>query len=173
MKKVRTILVVLSAIYIALTIIFLLNDESLFNTFNLLTLIDYLQAWMVVGLVLLAATIIVGTLYIRSLKSRYNKLEKEHDKVKGRVFEIEEERKAELARQKAEEEETERKLEAFNSSLKGRDRRNVPSVDVDPEEDRSAPGRGEIDLGRLDGDSGDTPRPLPPRRPYDGSDDKV
>lgn len=122
MKKVRIVLVALSALYVLLTIIFLLNDESLFNNFNLLKLIDYLQAWILVGLVLLTAVIIAGSLYIRGLKSRYNKLEKEHNSVKGRVFEIEEERKAEIARQKAEEEETERKLEAFNSSLKGKGR---------------------------------------------------
>lgn len=122
MKKIRTVLVALSGLYVLLTIIFLLNDESLFNNFNLLKLIDYLQAWILVGLVLLTAVIIAGSLYIRGLKGRYNKLEKEHNSVKGRVFEIEEERKAEIARQKAEEEETERKLEAFNSSLKGKDR---------------------------------------------------
>ena len=122
MKKFRTALIVLSAIYIVLTIVFLLNNESMFNNFNLLKLIDYLQAWIIVGLVLLAGVIIVGSLYIRSLNSRYNKLEKEHNTVKGRVYDIEQERKAEIEQRRAEEEETEQKLEAFNRSIKDRDR---------------------------------------------------
>lgn len=168
MKKVRTVLVVLSAIYVVLTIIFLLNDDSLFNNFNLLSLIDYLQAWIVVGLVLLTAVIVVGTLYIRSLKKRYDKLEKEHNLVKSRVYEIEEERKAEIARQKEEEEETERKLKAFNVSLKNR---NSPSSanshaqpDVEGPEVDGPERRDEIDLGRLDEEPRNSPRPLPPAR---------
>lgn len=122
MKKVRTVLVVLSALYVVLSVIFLLNFDSIFSDFNVLKKINYLQAWIVAAIVLLTALIIAGGLYIRSLKSRYRKLEKEHNTVKGRVYEIEEERKAEIARQQAEEEDTERKLEAFNSSLKGRNR---------------------------------------------------
>lgn len=122
MKKLRTILVVLSAIYIVLTIILLLNSESLFNSFNLLKLIDYLQAWIVVSLVLLAGVIIAGSLYIRSLNSRYKKLEGEYNKVKARVYDIEQERKTEIERRRAEEDETEQKLEAFNRSIKDKDR---------------------------------------------------
>lgn len=188
MKKVRLILVVLSAIYVVLTILLLFNDEALFNNFNLLSLIDYLQGWMVVSLVLLTAVIVVGTLYIRSLKSRYNKLENEHNQVKGRVFEIEEERKAEMARQKEEEEETERKLEAFNMSLKDRDRRDSAKPGPRPDEegpeiiepdaaepgpvgpDSTGPRRGEIDLGRLEDEPRDSPRTLPPGRPSSEGD---
>lgn len=132
MKKLRTALIVLSAIYIVLTIIFLLNNESLLNRFNLLNLIDYLQAWIIAGLVLLAAVIIVGSLYIRSLNSRYTKLEKEHNTVKGRVYEIEQERKAEIERQRAEEEETEQKLEAFNRSIRDKDRDRPASDENNP-----------------------------------------
>lgn len=132
MKKLRTALIVLSAIYIVLTIIFLLNNESLLNRFNLLNLIDYLQAWIIAGLVLLAAVIIVGSLYIRSLNSRYKKLEKEHNTVKGRVYEIEQERKAEIERQRAEEEETEQKLEAFNRSIRDKDRDGPASDENNP-----------------------------------------
>lgn len=112
----------LSALYIVLTVIFLLNDESLLNRFNLLKLIDYLQIWIVVGLVLLAAVMIVGSLYIRSLNSRYKKLEKEYTEVKARLYDIEEERKAEIAQRRAEEEETEQKLQAFNTSLKAKEK---------------------------------------------------
>lgn len=122
MKKLRTVLIVLSAIYIVLTIIFLLNSESLFNRFNLLKLIDYLQAWIVVSLVLLAGVIIAGSLYIRSLNSRYKKLETEYNKVKARVYDIEQERKTEIEQRRAEEEATEQKLEAFNRSIKDKDR---------------------------------------------------
>lgn len=132
MKKLRTALIVLSAIYIVLTIIFLLNNESLLNRFNLLNLIDYLQAWIIAGLVLLAAVIIVGSLYIRSLNSRYTKLEKEHNTVKGRVYEIEQERKAEIERQRAEEEETEQKLEAFNRSIRDKDQDRPASDENNP-----------------------------------------
>lgn len=122
MKKFRTVLVVLSAIYIVLTIIFLLNDEALYNRFNLLNLISYLQGWIIVGLVLLASIIIVGSLYINELKKRYKRLEAEHKGVKAKVFDIEEERKNEISRRQAEEEETERKLGAFNESLKKKEK---------------------------------------------------
>lgn len=130
MKKLRTILLVLSALYIVLTVIFLLNDESLLNRFNLLKLIDYLQIWIVVGLVLLAAVMVVGSLYIRSLNSRYKKLEKEYTEVKARLYDIEEERKAEIAQRRAEEEETEQKLQAFNTSLKTQEKgKDKPASD--------------------------------------------
>jgi uncharacterized membrane protein len=122
MKKLRTVLIVLSAIYIVLTIIFLLNSDSLFNSFNLLKLIDYLQAWIVVSLVLLTGVIIAGSLYIRSLNSHYKKLETEYNKVKARVYDIEQERKTEIEQRRAEEEATEQKLEAFNRSIKDKDR---------------------------------------------------
>lgn len=133
MKKIRIALIALSALYVVLTIIFMLNDESLFNNFNLLKLIDYLQAWIVVGLILLVAVIIAGSLYIRSIQNRYKKLEKEHNTVKSRVYEIEEERNAEKIRQQSEEEETERKLEAFNASIidKRKDKTN-PSETITP-----------------------------------------
>lgn len=130
MKKLRTALLVLSALYIVLTVIFLLNDESLLNRFNLIKLIDYLQIWIVVGLVLLAGVMIVGSLYIRSLNSRYKKLEKEHTEVKARLYDIEEERRAEIAQRQAEEEETEQKLQAFNSSLQAREKgKDKPASD--------------------------------------------
>jgi Na+-transporting NADH:ubiquinone oxidoreductase subunit NqrC len=122
MKKLRTVLIVLSAIYIVLTIIFLLNSDSLFNSFNLLKLIDYLQAWIVVSLLLLTGVIIAGSLYIRNLNSRYKKLDTEYNKVKARVYDIEQERKAEIAQRRVEEEATEQKLGAFNKSLKEKDR---------------------------------------------------
>lgn len=122
MKKFRTVLVVLSAIYVVLTIIFLFNEESLFNNFNLLRLIDYLQAWIIVGLVLLIGVIVAGSLYIKTLQRRNKKVEEEHKAVKARLFDIEEERKAEISRRQAEEEETERKLGAFNQSLKSKNK---------------------------------------------------
>lgn len=124
MKKLRIVLIVLSAIYVVLTIAFMLNDESLFNRFNLLNLINYLQVWIIVGLVLLIGVIMSGTLYIRSLIARNKKLEKEFNAVKARLYDIEEERKTGIARSKAEEEETEQKLEAFNQSLKNQDKSN-------------------------------------------------
>lgn len=136
MKKVRLVLIALSALYVVLTIIFMLNDDSLFNNFNLLKLIDYLQAWIVVGLILLVAVIIVGSLYIRSIQNRYKKLEKEHNTVKSRVYEIEEERNTEKVRQQSDEEETERKLQAFNASIidKRKDR-NDRSETITPREE--------------------------------------
>lgn len=139
MKKFRTVLVVISAIYIVLTIIFLLNDEALYNQFNLLKLIDYLQAWILVGLILLAGVIIVGSMYIKTLHQRYKKLEAEHKSVKARLFDIEEERKGEISRSKAEEEETERKLGAFNESLKKKEQKENPA----PEEDKDRPAQPE------------------------------
>lgn len=169
MKKVRTVIVVLSTIYVVLTIIFLLNFDSLFSDFNILKKINYLQGWIVASVVLLSALIIAGGLYMRSLKSRYKKLEKEHDTVKGRVYEIEEERKAEIARQKAEEEETERKLEAFNSSLKGRNRdgRGQSGSTIDP-------GHLNPEEGRTDTDKPYHGRPAQPGPDSEGnsSDDK-
>lgn len=130
MKKFRTVLIVLSALYVLTTLIFLFNEESLFNNFNLLRLIDYLQAWILVGLLLLVGVIIVGSPYINALQRRYKKLEAERKEVKARLFDIEEERKTEINRRQAEEEETERKLGAFNQSLKNK---NKPA---DGDEDR-------------------------------------
>lgn len=122
MKRFRTVLIVLSGLYVLTTLIFIFNEEALFNNFNLLKLIDYLQAWIIVGLLLLIGVIIVGSLYINALKQRYKKLEAEHKSVKARLFDIEEERKTEITRSKVEEEETERKLGAFNQSLKNKNK---------------------------------------------------
>lgn len=130
MKKLRMVLVVLSALYVLVTIIFLLKDEWLFNQFPILNLIGYLQAWIVVGLILLTGVIVAGTLYIQQLRKQHRHLEKDYNAVKARLYDIEENRKAEVVRQKTEEEETERKLDAFNQSLK---ERNQPRPDADIE----------------------------------------
>ena len=140
-------MVALSALYVLLTIIFLLNDESLFNSFNLLKLIDYLQAWIIVGLVLLIGVIIAGTLYIQQLKKQHRQLEKDYNAVKARLYDIEEERKSEIVRQQTEEEETERKLEAFNQSLKDRSQPR-------PDSDTTAKDPGDI---RRDDRGGERP----------------
>lgn len=132
MKRFRTVLVVLSALYVLVTIIFLFNEEALFNNFNLLRLIDYLQAWIMVGLLLLVSVIVVGSLYINALQQRYKKLETEYKGVKARLFDIEEERKAEITRSKAEEAETERKLSAFNQSLKNKNKPAEGDQDLPP-----------------------------------------
>lgn len=139
MKKFRTVLIVLSALYVLTTLIFLFNEEALFNNFNLLRLIDYLQAWIIVGLLLLIGVVVAGSLYINALQRRNKKLEAEHKEMKARVFDIEEERKAEISRQQTEEEETERKLGAFNQSLKNKNKpadgdEGLPPRDADKAE---------------------------------------
>ena len=121
MKKIRTTLIVISIIYVVLTIFFLLNDETLFNTFNLIKLIDYLQLWILVGLVLLVGVIIAGSLYIGSLNRQNKKLEGDYNAIKARLYDIEEERKLEIENRRREEEETEQKLDAFNRSLRNKD----------------------------------------------------
>ncbi len=146
MKKIRIVLVALSAVYVLLTIIFLLNDDSLFNNFNLLKLIDYLQAWIIVGLVLLVGVIVAGSLYIRNLKKENRQLEKDYNAVKARLYDIEEERKTEITRRQTEEEETERKLNAFNQSLKDKNRAgdnyNAGTGRTDPDKNAGFDKRG-------------------------------
>ena len=132
MKKIRTTLIVISIIYVVLTIFFLLNDETLFNTFNLIKLIDYLQLWILVGLVLLVGVIIAGSLYIGSLKRQNKKLEGDYNAIKARLYDIEEERKLEIEHRRREEEETEQKLDAFNKSLRNKDQSSGTDRDDRP-----------------------------------------
>ena len=124
MKNIRTILVVTGALYTVVSIILLLNEEALYNNLNLLSLMDYFKFWLVLGLILLVGLMVVGSLHIRNLQSRYHRLEQDHAGVKARLYDIEEAKRTE-------DEEAGRRIEAFRDSLhKG----NRPQDPPAPEE---------------------------------------
>lgn len=142
MKNIRTILVVAGLLYTVITIIMMVNEESLYNNLNLLSLLDYFKYWMILGLLLLVGLIVFGTLHIRSLQQRYAKLDQEHAAVKAHLYDIEQ-------RKMKEDEEAGRRIQAFRQSL---DKGSRP--------DAGRPDMGRPDAGRLSGD-----RPIDPTAP--------
>lgn len=110
MKKIRTLLVILSLLYTLITILLLVYEDALYNNLNLLDMMEYSKMWMVLGLVLLLGLIVFGSLYIRSLQNQYKLLDGEHRAVKARLYDIE-------ASRKAEDEEAGRRINAFRQSL--------------------------------------------------------
>lgn len=124
MKNVRLILLALSLVYVVVTLLLMVNEDSLYNNLNLLNLMDYFKWWMTLGLILLVGLMVVGTLYIRSLKKHNRHLEKEYTEIKARLYDIEQARLAEDA-------EAGRRIEAFRSSL---DKTNRPGDGTSPQE---------------------------------------
>lgn len=124
MKNVRTILVVAGALYTIVSIILLLNEEALYNNLNLLNLMDYFKFWLILGLILLVGLMVVGSLYIRTFKSQYRRLEQDHAAVKARLYDIE-------ASKRTEDEEAGRRIEAFRDSLHKGNRPQDPPAPED------------------------------------------
>jgi hypothetical protein len=110
MKTARTVLLALSLVYVVVTVILLMNEENLYNSMNLIKLMDYFKMWMILGVILLAGVLLADSLYIRSIKGALHRIEGENMATKARIYDIENARKTE-------DEQAGRRIEAFRQSL--------------------------------------------------------
>lgn len=115
------VLLGLSLLYVVVTVILMMNEDSLYNNLNLLKMMDYFKLWMTLGLILLVGLMVVGSLYIHNLQKHNRRLEKEYTEIKAKLYDIEQSRINE-------DEEAGRRIESFRQSL---DKNNRPE-DGDP-----------------------------------------
>lgn len=107
MKKFKSILYVILAIYLVATIIFITSIDAMFDRFGIYSFINFLQVWVIIGLVLLVTEVIVENLHIRSLQHKIKVLDNELTKTKIKFYDREVER-----------DETEKSIKSFESTIK-------------------------------------------------------
>lgn len=110
MKNARFILLIAGLLYTVVTIILMMQEESLYNNLNLLNLLDYFKYWMMLGLIILVGLIVTGTLYTRSLEKQNRHLLQEHAGTKAKLYDMEQKRMEE-------DELAGRRIESFRQSL--------------------------------------------------------
>jgi hypothetical protein len=117
MHRLRIILYVLAGLYLLLSVLGMLNEDWVMNQFSLLNLITYFKVWLSVGLILLAGIILLDSSALATYRRQTRHAQAEVERMKAHVYDLEKAHRQELARLQAEDEENERKLEAFRRSL--------------------------------------------------------
>lgn len=107
MKKFKNIFYLILALYVVATIIFITNTDAMFDRFGIYSFINFLQVWVIIGLFLLVAEVIVENLHIRRLQHKMKTLDDELTKTKIKFYDREVER-----------DENEKSIKAFESTLK-------------------------------------------------------
>lgn len=106
MKSVKTFFYVFCLLYIATSVAFAFFHESIFDLFDRSTL-NFLKIWAVCGLAIFLVEIFWGSLTLNSRKREANKLRKDIESLKAKIYDLEEK-----------EREHEKALKSFENSLK-------------------------------------------------------
>ncbi len=106
MKKTRNVFYFITGLYIVLSIIFILTRDNFFDRMGILAYTNFLQFWLILGIILLIIVIAVSQYQIRRLESRNKILEAEIAKIKVQLYDNEHSTG-----------ETDRSLRAFGDSL--------------------------------------------------------
>lgn len=106
MKSVKTFFYVICLLYIATSFVFIFFHERVFDLFDRSTL-NFLKIWAVAGLVIFLLEIIWGSLTLGNRKREANKLKKDIESLKAKIYDMEEKDR-----------ENEKALKAFENSLK-------------------------------------------------------
>jgi hypothetical protein len=107
MRKFKKIFYIILAIYLVATIVFIAYIDGMFDRFGIYNFINFLQVWVIIGLILLVSEVIVENLHERRLQHKIKVLEDEVSRTKIKFYDREVER-----------EENEKSLKSFQSSLK-------------------------------------------------------
>lgn len=122
MHKLRLTLYVLAGVYLLLSVMGMLYDNQVMNQFSLLNLITYFKVWLSLGLILLIGIMLINGSVLQKQRKEIKRLTAEESRLKAHIFDLETAHREELARLQAEEEENERKMEAFRRSLPDTDK---------------------------------------------------
>ena len=93
-------------LYFICSLYFAFSTDALYEKFGMLKFLDFLQYWVMFGLLLYLAEWVVENVHISQLRSKNAALEKEVARIKSRLYDIEEENAN-----------TDQSLKAFGSSL--------------------------------------------------------
>ncbi len=106
MKSAKTFFYVICLLYIATSFVFIFFHDRIFDLFDRSTL-NFLKIWAVVGLVIFLLEIIWESLTLSNRRREANKLRKEIESLKAKIYDMEEK-----------EREDEKAMKSFESSLK-------------------------------------------------------
>ena len=124
MKKIKLILYILIAIYLAITVLLVINQDMVLDRFNIgiIQTINYLTTWLAFGMVLFLLEVIVENIHITRLKRKLSRIEKDNLNLKAKLFDQEEEKK-----------EFDRNIQSFEDSIQ---ERPAEPTDGDEEEEK-------------------------------------
>ena len=106
MKSVKTFFYVICLLYIGASFVFIFFHDQIFDLFDR-SVLSFLKIWMVVGLALFLLEILWENLTLSSRKREANKLKKDIESLKAKIYDMEEK-----------EREHDKALKSFENSLK-------------------------------------------------------
>lgn len=106
MKNAKTFFYIICLLYIAASFVFIFFHERIFDLFDRSTL-DFLKIWAVAGLVIFLLEIVWGNVTLSNRKREANKLKKDIESLKAKIYDMEEKERG-----------NEKALKAFENSLK-------------------------------------------------------
>lgn len=93
MKKFKIAFYIICFLFLAISVLFALFTERMFDQFGMLKFLRFLEIWAWIGMGLFALEWIIENLNSKKLKNRIFKLEKEKEMLKVRLFDMEEEKR--------------------------------------------------------------------------------
>lgn len=106
MKSAKTVFYVICLLYIGASFIFIFFHDKIFDLFDRRTL-NFLKIWMIAGLVIFLLEIIWENLALSSRRREANRLKKEIETLKAKIYDMEEKERG-----------NDKALKSFESSLK-------------------------------------------------------
>lgn len=133
MNKTRKIFYIVTGLYIILSIIFIIARDNFFDRMGILAYTNFIQFWLIVGLIFLILMIIVSQIEIRRLQSRNKILEGEVAKIKVVLYDIEHKTG-----------ETDQSLKAFGNSIKSDQNKPDKPDQIKPDPNKSDENKPEL-----------------------------
>lgn len=106
MKKPRLFLYVVYLLFISLSFAFILFTDELFDEFGIQKTLNFLRGWSIFGLCLFLFSILAGNYMLRRSRKISEKLEKENEHLKAKIYDMEEKNR-----------EVDNSLKSFENSL--------------------------------------------------------
>lgn len=107
MKKPKAFLYIIYLLFIGLSLVFIFFTDSIFDQFGIQKTLNFLQYWAIFGIVLFLFEIIYSNMSLQSRRSENNRLKKENESLKARIYDIE-----------AKDREVDESMKSFGNSLK-------------------------------------------------------
>lgn len=107
MKKPKAFLYIIYLLFIGISLLFIFFTDAIFDQVGIQKTLDFLQYWAIFGLVLFLFEIIYSNMSLQNRKSENNRLRKENESLKARIYDIE-----------ARDREVDESMKSFGNSLK-------------------------------------------------------
>ena len=115
MKRFKTFFYIVYFLFLIVTVFFVFYYDYLFDRFGMMSFVNFLQFWALLGMVIFLTEWIVENIHIKRLKSRIAKLEKDNLNLKAKLFDQEEEKR-----------EIDRSIQTFDESIKKKENKDKP-----------------------------------------------